>query len=162
MSTAVQTLAQFEKANHLINRSFRKNGPKSFKAGQGAIMNLLVADGRASRDQFIEATGYSRRALKDIVKKAERNEFVTIEDDEETTYNVVLTELGREIAEKRVAAQTEAAEGILSCLSAEEVAQLDAITEKLILAAKEQGIHGAKVTHQAKAMGWHHHRHPVH
>lgn len=55
-----------------------------------------------------------------------------------------LTELGRELAEKRAEANDKTAEEIISCLSAEEVAQLDAITEKLILAMKEKGICGKK------------------
>lgn len=42
------------------------------------------------------------------------------------------------------AANDKIAEDIISCLSAEEVAQLDAITEKLILAMKDKGICGKK------------------
>ena len=55
-----------------------------------------------------------------------------------------LTDLGRELAEKRAAANDKTAEDIISCLSAEETAQLDAITEKLILAMKDKDICGKK------------------
>ena len=68
---------------------------------------------------------------------------MTIESvDQPRTYTVKLTDLGRELAEKRVAANDKAAEDIISCLSAEEVAQLDAITEKLILGIKDKGVNG--------------------
>ena len=79
------------------------------------------------------------------MKKAERNGYVTIESvDQPRTYAVKLTELGCELAEKRAEANDKTAEEIISCLSAEEAAQLDAITEKLILAMKEKGICGKK------------------
>ena len=43
----------------------------------------------------------NRSNLKDIVKKAERNGYVTIESaDQPRTYAVKLTDLGRELAEK--------------------------------------------------------------
>ena len=55
-----------------------------------------------------------------------------------------LTDEGRKVAEKRVAANDKTAESILDCLSADEVAQLNALTEKLILSCKDKGINGKK------------------
>ena len=55
-----------------------------------------------------------------------------------------LTDEGRKVAEKRVAANDKTAESILDCLSADEVAQLNALTEKLILSCKYKGINGKK------------------
>lgn len=104
----------------------------------------MVDDGATQRD-LTKTLGMNRSNLKDIVKKAGRNGYVTIESiDQPRTYAVKLTDLGRELAEKRVAANDKTAEDIISCLSAEEVAQLDAITEKLILAMKDKGICGKK------------------
>ena len=135
MNEAAKSLAQMKKANKLVRLAFRKNGPKSFKRGQGALLQTLLA----------KTLGMNRSNLKDIVKKAERNGYVTIESaDQPRTYAVKLTDLGRELAEKRIAANDKTAEDIISCLSAEEVAQLDAITEKLILAMKDKGICGKK------------------
>ena len=48
------------------------------------------------------------------------------------------------------------AEEILECLSAEEVAQLNAITEKLILGIKDKGVNGKKKGRKA------HHHHCCH
>ena len=47
-------------------------------------------------------------------------------------------------------------EEILECLSAEEVAQLNAITEKLILGIKDKGVNGKKKGRKA------HHHHCCH
>ena len=102
--------------------------------------------------------GVDRRELKSIVKKAERNGYVTIEEAEgKRTYAVKLTDEGKKIAEKRVAANEETAEDILGCLSDEEVAQLNAITEKLIVSIKEKGVNGKKKGR--KAHHCHGHRH---
>ena len=110
MNEAAKSLAQMKKANKLVRLAFRKNGPKSFKRGQGALLQALLVDDGATQRDLTKTLGMNRSNLKDIVKKAERNGYVTIE----------------------------------SCLSAEEVAQLDAITEKLILAMKDKGICGKK------------------
>ena len=145
MNEAVKSLAQMKKANKLVRLAFRKNGPKSFKRGQGALLQALLVNDGATQRELTKTLGMNRSNLKDIVKKAERNEYVTIESvDQPRTFAVKLTELGRELAEKRAAANDKTAEDIISCLSAEEVAQLDAITEKLILAMKDKDICGKK------------------
>ena len=134
MNEAAKSLAQMKKANKLVRLAFRKNGPKSFKRGQGALLQALLVDDGATQRDLTKTLGMNRSNLKDIVKKAERNGYVTIESaDQPRTYAV-----------KRIAANDKTAEDIISCLSAEEVAQLDAITEKLILAMKDKGICGKK------------------
>ena len=145
MNEAAKSLAQLKKANKLVRLAFHKNGPKSYKRGQGALLRALLENDGATQRELVKTLGMNRSNLKDVVKKAQRNEYVTIEKvDEPRTYAVKLTDLGRELAEKRVAANDKIAEDIISCLSAEEVAQLDAITEKLIVAMKEKGISGKK------------------
>ena len=85
----------------------------------------------------------NRAALKDIVRKAARNGYVTIEEaGEKKLYALKLTDEGRALAENREAAQEATAEKILAALSDEERAQLDAISEKLIVSLKEAGIDG--------------------
>lgn len=145
MSQATQTISQLKKAGSLVNRTFHKNGPKSYKDGQGALLKVLhqAEDQKATRDELIETLSFDRRELKNVVRKAERNGFATIEGAEDT-YTVVLTEAGSELAEKRCAAQTKVAEEILSCLTEEEIAQLNAITEKIIVSCKDAGAHGKR------------------
>lgn len=145
MNEAAKSLAQLKKANKLVRLAFHKNGPKSYKRGQGALLRALLENDGATQRELVKTLGMNRSNLKDVVKKAQRNEYVTIENvDEPRTYAVKLTDLGRELAEKRVAANDRTADEILSCLTAEEVKQLDAITEKLIVAMKEKGISGKK------------------
>lgn len=157
MNEATATLAQLKKASKLTRLAFRKNGPKSYKRGQGALMNALLANDGATQRELVKILGWDRSALKDTVKKAERNGYVTIGDHEgKHTYTVSLTEEGKKIAEKRVAANDKTAEEILECLSAEEVAQLNAITEKLILGIKDKGVNGKKKGRKA------HHHHCCH
>ena len=157
MNEATASLAQLKKASKLTRLAFRKNGPKSYKRGQGALMNALLANDGATQRELVKILGWDRSALKDTVKKAERNGYVTIGDHEDKhTYTVSLTDEGKKIAEKRVAANDKTAEEILECLSAEEVAQLNAITEKLILGIKDKGVNGKKKGRKA------HHHHCCH
>lgn len=158
MNEATATLAQLKKASKLTRLAFRKNGPKSYKRGQGALMNALLENDGATQRELVKILGWDRSALKDTVKKAERNGYVTIGDHEDKhTYTVSLTDEGKKIAAKRVAANDKTAEEILECLSAEEVAQLNAITEKLILGIKDKGVNGKKKGRKA-----HHHHHCCH
>lgn len=155
MTSAVKTLAQLKKASKLSNRAYRKNGPKSYKNGQGALLKVLHKKGVATTRELVETLSFDRRELKDVVRKAERNGYVTIEGtDEKRGYTVKLTEEGEKLAEKRCAAQAQTADDILSCLTDEEIAQLNALTEKIILSAKDQGAHGSR-KHGKK----HHHGH---
>lgn len=159
MTEAIKTLAQLKKASKLTRLAFHKNGPKSFKRGQGALLKFLLEEDGATQRELVKKLGVDRRELKGIVKKAERNGYVTIEDAEgERTYAVKLTAEGKELAAKRVQAQGETAEDILGCLSDEEVAQLNAITEKLIVSIKEKGINGKKKGRKSHHCRKHHHR----
>ena len=168
MNKSAKSLAQMKKASKLVRLSQRKNGPKSYKRGQGALLRELLANDGATQRELVAKLGLSRGALKDVVRKAERNGYVTIEDAEgHKTYAVRLTEEGRKVAEKHEAAQDKLADEIMSALSDDERAQLDAITEKLILACKEAGIDGKGKgrKHHRKGKGCkhrHHHGHRCH
>ena len=56
MNDASKTLAQMKKANKLVQLAFRKNGPKSFKRGQGLLLNALRLGGIALDDRTKEVT----------------------------------------------------------------------------------------------------------
>lgn len=146
MSQATKSLKQLRKATALANRAMKKNGPKSYKMGVGALLKVLhKAGGAMNSRELIEKLSWDRAKLKEIVRKAERSGYLTIEDaGEKKTYAVKITEEGEKIAEKRCAAQDKAATKLLEPLSADEIAQLDALTEKIILSAKAQGAHGKR------------------
>lgn len=145
MNEATASLNQLKKASKLVRLAFHKNGPKSYKRGQGALLNALMENDGTTQRKLVDILGMSRSELKDVVKKAERNGYVTIEDVEgKRTYAVKLTDEGRAVAQKRVEANDRTADDILSCLSEEEIAQMNAITEKLILSMKDKGVNGKK------------------
>lgn len=158
MNDFAKTLIKMKKANKLIRLAQHKNGPKCYRHGQGALLRaLLEADGCTTQRELTANLGVNRKMLKDIVRKAQRNDLVTIEDAEgKKTYAVKLTDEGRKVAEKHEAAQDKVAEQILATLTDEERAQLDAINEKLIVACKEAGIDGKKKGHKTCR---HHHGH---
>lgn len=146
MSKQTKTLAQLQKSSKLVNRAFHKNGPKSYKRGQGALLKVLHKhEGAMTSRELVDVLSFDRAELKAVVKKAVRNGYVEMYDVEQPrTYKVTLTQLGEEIAEKRCAKHTEVAGNLLADFSDEEIEQLNALTEKLILAAKAQGAHGKR------------------
>lgn len=145
MTDSLKTLSKMKKANKLTQLYFRKNGPRSYKRGVGALIAALEDEGVATQRELVVATGLSRANLKDVVKKAVRKGYVTIQDAEgEKTYAVALTDEGKKVAAKRSAAQAKAADKLAEALTEDEIAALDAICEKLIVAAKEDGVSGKK------------------
>ena len=144
MSKELKALKQLQKSANLSNRCFRKIGPKSYKRGQGALLKVLHRhDGKMTSRELVETLGYDRKKLKDIVRKAQRNSYVSIEDAKaKKTYTVKLSKDGEEIAEKRCKAHTDAAAKILDTLSEDEIATLNSLTEKVILQCKELGAKG--------------------
>lgn len=145
MNDYAKTLAKMKKAGKLVRLSQRKNGPKSYKRGQGALLRVLLENDGATQRELVSKLGMNRAALKDIMRKASRNGYVTIEKTgEKKLYAVKLTDDGRKLAKKHEDAQDKTAEEILSALSADERAQFDAINEKLIVSLKEAGIDGKK------------------
>ena len=142
----IQTVAKMKKATDLTKRAVRKNGPKSFKAGVGAlIVALYKADGAATQRELVDVLGMGRKGVKTIVKKAVKSDLVLIgEHDDKKTYTVSLTDEGKKVAEKRIAADEAVAAQVLATLTDEEIAQLEAISDKIILAIKDMGIKGKK------------------
>lgn len=146
MSNTIKTLKKLRKTERLIDRAFHKHGPKSFKHGQGALLKVLHKHGGAMQaSDLIECLSFDRKHLKDVVRKAEKNGYVSISDSEgNRAYEVKLTEQGEKIAEKRCAAQEKTATEILAALNDDEIAEMDATCEKLIVRCKELGVHGAR------------------
>ena len=158
MNDSAKTLAKMKKADKLVRLAQRKNGPKSYKRGQGALLRVLLDNDGATQRDLVAKLGLSRAALKDVVRKAARNGYVTIEKGgEKKTYTVKLTDEGRKLAQKREDAQDQIADEITKVLTADEIAQLDAICEKLIVGCKDAGIDGKKKGRKHHRKG---HKHP--
>ena len=154
MNKSTKTLMKLKKASKLARLAQRKNGPKSYKRGQGALLRVLLENDGATQRELVSALGMDRGTLKDIVRKAERNGYVTIEKtDEKKVYAVKLTDEGRKVAEKHDKAQDKAADKILASLTEEEAAQLEELCDKLIVGLKEAGIDGKGKGHKAHRHG---------
>jgi DNA-binding MarR family transcriptional regulator len=160
MTTAMESMYRYKKANKLVRLTFKKNGPKSYKRGQGTLLATLAQQDGATQRELTKKINVNRSTLKDIVKKAERNGYVAFVDAEDgkSAYAVKLTDLGREIAQKRIAAQEAVAESVLSALTPEERTQLDAINEKLIVSLKEKGISAKRKGYKHTKKHHRHHR----
>ncbi|MCI8366018.1 MAG: MarR family transcriptional regulator [Eggerthellaceae bacterium] len=143
MSKEKCTLTHLEAAAKQAKRAYHKHGPKSYRKGQGALLKVLHKEGgTATRDQLIERLGFSRRELKDAVRKAERNGYITLQSIEGQGYTATITPEGDTLAEKRCAAQAKVAKEILGNLTDEEVAQLDALLLKIVGEdGKHDGMH---------------------
>lgn len=155
MSKATRSLKQLKKASSLVNRTFRKNGPKSYRKGQGALIKYLhCKGGELTRDELVEGLSFDRHTLKRVVRKAQRAGYAEmIKPEGVRGYSVKITKVGDDLAEKRCAAHDAVAENIMAALTPEEIDQLNALTEKIILSCKEQGAHGKRkntVSHRRK------------
>ena len=105
MNHSVQTLALMKKANKLARLAQRKNDPKSYKRGQGALPRALLEHDSVLQSELTSIPGINRAILKDTVRKATRNGYVTIDIKGEKSYVVALTGEGRELAERREKSQ---------------------------------------------------------
>ena len=140
MTDSVTLLARLKKTDKLARLNMREFGPHSYRRGVGRLLRALAETGESTQRDLVEELSWSRNYLKGVVKKAEKREFITLTDDEEPrTYRVALTETGKEVLAKREAAEKRAADKILEPLSEEEREQLDALLDKIIVAAKADG-----------------------
>ena len=154
MNESTKTLMKVKKASKLVRLAQRKNGPKSYKRGQGALLRALLENDGATQRELVKTLGMNRASLKDIVRKAQRNGYVTIgKTDEKKLYTVSLTEEGKKLAEKHEAAQDKAADKIVGVLTEEEAAQLEQLCDKLIVGLKDAGVDGKKKGHKAHMRG---------
>ena len=64
MTEATQTLAQLKKTSKLTRLAFHKNGPKSFRRGQGALLNALLENDGATQRELVHVLGFDRGELK--------------------------------------------------------------------------------------------------
>lgn len=56
MTEATQTLAQLKKTSKLTRLAFHKNGPKSFRRGQGALLNALLENDGATQRELVHVS----------------------------------------------------------------------------------------------------------
>ncbi|MDO5117438.1 MAG: MarR family transcriptional regulator [Eggerthellaceae bacterium] len=139
MADSITTFKQLKKASKLACLTMHKNGPKSFRRGVGSLLRALDAEKAVTRDELIEHFGFSRKHLKNIVKKAEKSGLVAIVEADEG-YAVTLTAEGADVLAKREEANVAAADKLFAALSDEEQEQLGALLDKIVVAAKDEDV----------------------
>lgn len=156
MSESTKTIASLKKAGNYMKLAMRKNGPHSFKRGQGALIKVIykAGEGTLSKDDAKKVLGWRGRDVRFVAKKAADNGYLTI-DKPENGFQMTLTDLGREVIAKRLEAEDKAADEILAGLSDEEKAQLTQLCEKICQTAEDMGVDYSTV--QKKQGRKHHH-----
>ena len=136
-----QAIASLKKAGNYMKLAMRKNGPRSFKRGQGALIKVIykAGEGTLSKDDAKKALGWRGRDVRFVAKKAADNGYLTI-DKPKNGFQMTLTDLGREVIKKRLEAEDKAADEILAGLSDEEKAQLTSLCEKICQTAEDMGV----------------------
>ena len=125
MSESTKAIASLKKAGNYMKLAMRKNGPRSFKRGQGALIKVIykAGEGTLSKDDAKKALGWRGRDVRFVAKKAADNGYLTI-DKPKNGFLMTLTDLGCEVIKKRLEAEDKVADEILAGLSDEEKAAL--------------------------------------
>lgn len=141
MSESTKAIASLKKAGNYMKLAMRKNGPRSFKRGQGTLIKVIykAGEGTLSKDDAKKALGWRGRDVRFVAKKAADNGYLTI-DKPKNGFQMTLTDLGREVIKKRLEAEDKAADEILAGLSDEEKAQLTSLCEKICQTAEDMGV----------------------
>jgi DNA-binding MarR family transcriptional regulator len=123
----------FRHCSNLMRRIYHHNGPINTRHGQGKLMDRLLTMDGATAKELCQEMRMQPSSLANIVRKASCNGFVVKSSDAEdaTTYRVSLTEIGREVAAHRAAANDRVADEMFAELSEDELAQLEGLLSKL-------------------------------
>ncbi|MCI9130048.1 MAG: winged helix-turn-helix transcriptional regulator [Eggerthellaceae bacterium] len=133
MADSTKLIQGLKRAANYSKLTMRQFGPKSYKQGQGALLKVLVKfgdDGSMCKKGLEKKLNWRGKDLRHVAKKAERNGYVTIQDAE-FKFIVSITDKGREVMQKRFAAEDKAADMILEGLNTEERQQLANLCEKI-------------------------------
>lgn len=168
MTNSSEVITKLKKASNYTKLAMRKQGPHSFKHGQGALIKVIYKFGEGSmcKDDAKKKLGWRGGDVRTVAKKAADNGYLTIESPKEV-FKMTLTDLGTEIIKKRLEAEGKAADEVLANLSDEEKSQLAAICDKICATAEDMGInysliqkkHGCKYGKKHQKRGCPHHGH---
>lgn len=139
--TSTKALDQLKKAANYSKLAMHRNGPYSYKKGQGALLKVLYkfGDGSLKRKKLAKMLRWEPEEVKRVVKKAKKNGYVTVTKAKDKL-EVSLTAEGKAIMDKRFAAEDKAADEVLAGLTADQVDTLYELTGKIIDTCKAMGI----------------------
>lgn len=147
MTESTKTIASLKKAANYTKLAMRKDGPRSFKRGQGALIKVIHKFGQndsISKDEAKKVLGWRGCDVRDVAKKAADNGYLTI-DNPKDGFQMTLTQMGAEVVQKRLQAEDKAADAVLSGLSAAEKKKLGELCDKISMTAEEMGVDYATI-----------------
>lgn len=143
MANSGKVLHQLKVAGNYSKLAFRKDGPHSFKRGQGALIKVTYKfgkDGTISFRKLCKVLDLPCDEVRDCVKKAQENGYVVLCETKKGKHAVSLTEKGREVLAKRLEADDRTADEILRGFSEEELDQLLAACNRIAENCKGMGV----------------------
>lgn len=143
MAHSGKVLHQLKVAGNYSKLAFHKDGPHSFKRGQGALIKVAYKfgkDGTISFRKLCGILGWPCEEVRGCAKKAQENGYVTFGRTKKGKCALSLTEKGREVLAKRLEAEDRTADEILRGFSEEELEQLSALCGRIVENCKGMGV----------------------
>lgn len=147
MAEATKAIKSLKRAANYTKLAMRDLGPRSFKKGQGALVKAVYKfgeNGTIGKGALKKVLGWKGRDVRKVAQKAQRNGYVTIED-EEMEFLVSLTEKGTEVIRKRLEAEGRAADAVMAGLTDEERDTLVALADRVSKTCEELGVDYARI-----------------
>lgn len=151
MAESTKAIASLKHAANYVKLAMHEEGPRSFKRGQGALLKVIEKfgkNGSITKDEAKRALGWRGCDVRDVAAIAAENGYIEIDDGEaDATYT--LSDKGTQIIQKRLAAEDKAADAVMAGLTAKEIAQLEAICEKISKNCEDMGIDYSRIQKKA-------------
>lgn len=146
MTESTNAIHSLKKAANYTKLAMRKEGPRSFKRGQGALIKVIYrfGDGRLDKDAAKKTLGWRGCDVRDVATKAADNGYLTIEKPE-GGFVMTLTEMGTEVVKKRLEAEDKAADEVLGALTDAEKKKLVELCGKISQKAEEMGVDYSRI-----------------
>lgn len=141
MTESTNVIASLKKAANYTKLAMHKEGPRSFKRGQGALVKVIYKFGKGTldKDTAKKTLGWRGCDVRNVAKKAADNGYLTIADPEDG-FIMTLTKMGTEVIEKRLNAEDKAADEIMGALTDAEKKTLIKLCNKISAKAEEMGV----------------------
>ena len=165
MTKSTETLAALKRAANYSKLAMHNEGPRSFKRGQGALIKVVYKFGGKkglTDKKLCHTLGWSCHETMAVAKKAADNGYVTIKRKDDGKHRIKLTKLGKQIIEKRLAAEDRAADAVFAYLTDDEKAQLVALCSKVSQACEDMGVDYAEIKKRPHRHCGSHGHHRVH
>ena len=146
MTESTNAIQSLKKAANYTKLAMRKEGPRSFKRGQGALIKVIYkfGEGTLDKDTAKKTLGWRGCDVRAVAKKAADNGYLTISDPKDG-FIMALTQMGTEVIQKRLEAEDKAADEIMGNLTDQEKQTLIELCGKIAEKAEEMGVDYSRI-----------------